>query len=97
VKAEEDKSRDGVAGQSPPRLALRPAEAAESLGCSRDFFDRHIAPELRWIRRGRLKFVAVAEIEDWLSRSAARTQWRRSQRLSASVRVTETPWKGIAN
>jgi hypothetical protein len=30
-------------------------------------------PELRWVRRGRLKFVAIAEIEDWLRRSAALT------------------------
>jgi len=55
------------------RLALRPAEAAEALSCSRDFFDEHIGPELRWIRRGRLKLVAIAELEDWMSRSAART------------------------
>lgn len=50
------------------RLALTPA-----LGCSRDFFDKHIGPELRWVRRGRLKFVAIAEMEDWLRRSAALT------------------------
>jgi hypothetical protein len=35
------------------RLALTPAEAARALGCSRDFFDKHIGPELRWVRRGR--------------------------------------------
>jgi len=55
------------------RLALRPHEAATALGCSRDFFDEHISPELRWVRRGRLKLVAIAELEDWLRRSAART------------------------
>jgi hypothetical protein len=55
------------------RLALTPTEAAQALGCSRDFFDKHIGPELRWVRRGRLKFVAIAEIEDWLRRSAALT------------------------
>jgi hypothetical protein len=63
--------RAGV--QAPLRLALTPTEAARALGCSRDFFDKHIAPELRWVRRGRLKFVAVAELEDWLRRSAALT------------------------
>src|SRR5262249_29886641 len=56
-----------------PPLALRPGEAAEALGCTRDFVDRHVGPELRWVRRGRLKFVAIAEIEDWLNRSAALT------------------------
>jgi excisionase family DNA binding protein len=54
-------------------MALRPDEAAESLGCSRDFFDEHIAPELRWVRRGRLKLVSIAEIERWLERESART------------------------
>jgi hypothetical protein len=57
----------------PVRLALTPTEAAVALGCSRDFFDKHIGSELRWVRRGRLKFVAIAELEDWLRRSAAFT------------------------
>ena len=35
----------------------------------RDFFDRHTGPELRWVTGGRLKFVVVSEIEDWLRRS----------------------------
>jgi hypothetical protein len=50
-----------------------PSEAAESLGCSRDFFEEHIGPELRWIRRGRLKLVSVAELDDCLKRSATST------------------------
>jgi hypothetical protein len=37
------------------RLALTPTEAAQALGRSGDFFDKHIGPELRWVRRGRLK------------------------------------------
>jgi excisionase family DNA binding protein len=56
-----------------PRLALRPEEAAEALGVSRDFFDDHIAHELRWIRRGRLKLVSVSELERWLQANGART------------------------
>jgi hypothetical protein len=59
--------------RTPPRLALRPAEAAQALGCSRDFFDEHIGPNLRWIRRGRLKFVAISELEDWLRKNAVLT------------------------
>jgi excisionase family DNA binding protein len=54
-----------------PRLALRPEEAASALGVSLDYFHKHISPELRWVRRGRLKLVAVAELERWLERSGA--------------------------
>jgi hypothetical protein len=43
------------------RLALRPAEAASSLGVQSGFFDQNIPSELRWGRRGLLKLVAVAE------------------------------------
>ena len=35
-----------------PRLAVKPDEAAEMLGVSRDYFDEHIKPELRIVRRG---------------------------------------------
>ena len=56
-----------------PRLALSPNEAATSLGVSRDYFDEHVGLELRWIRRGRRKFVPIRELEQWLERSAART------------------------
>lgn len=54
-------------------LALRPEQAAEALSVSRDFFDEHVAPDLRWVRRGRLKLVAVAELQRWLDASSART------------------------
>ena len=55
------------------RLAYSPDEAATALGVSRDYLDEHIAPELRWVRRGRRKFVAVRELEAWLDRAAALT------------------------
>jgi len=35
------------------RLALGLDEAAEALGCSRDYFDEHVRPEVRVVRRGR--------------------------------------------
>jgi hypothetical protein len=62
-----------VVVQPVPRLALRPDQAADALGVSRDYFDEHIASDLRWVRRGRCKLVAVRELEAWLERSAART------------------------
>jgi hypothetical protein len=55
------------------RLALVPAEAAASIGCSRDFFDEHVLPELRVVRRGRLIFVPVVELERWLDEASALT------------------------
>lgn len=56
----------------PPRLAYSPAEAARALGVSRDYFDRHVLPELRVVRRGRLRLIPVAELERWLVESACR-------------------------
>lgn len=56
-----------------PRLALSPEEAAEALGCSRDFFDKHVLPELRVVRRGRKVLIPVAELERWLARESAFT------------------------
>ena len=55
-----------------PRLALSLDEAAAALGCSRDYFDEHVRPELRVVRRGRRVLVAVAEVSRWLDTAAAR-------------------------
>ena len=55
------------------RLALSKAEAAEAIGCSVDFLEDHVLHELRVVRRGRRIFIAVAELERWLDRSAALT------------------------
>jgi hypothetical protein len=54
-----------------PRLALTAMEAPRALGVSHDFFREHIANELRWVRRGRKKLVAVSELERWLGEHAA--------------------------
>lgn len=56
-----------------PRLALSIGEAAASLGVSADYFAEHVAPDLRMVRRGRKRLVAVAELERWLERHASRT------------------------
>lgn len=55
-----------------PRLALSPDEAAATLGVSRDYFDEHVAHELRIVRRGRRRLVPVRELEQWLDREASR-------------------------
>ena len=53
------------------RLTLTPQEAAESLGVSRDFFDEHVKPDLRVVRRGRLVLVPVRELERWVEENSA--------------------------
>jgi hypothetical protein len=53
-----------------PRLALRVEEAAAALGVSDDYFRAQIAHELRWTRRGRIKVVAITELQRWLDETA---------------------------
>ncbi len=53
------------------RLTLSPADAAAALGVSRDFFDAHVKPDLRVVRRGRLVLVPVRELERWVDVNAA--------------------------
>lgn len=53
-----------------PRLSLSKQEAADALGVSIDFFDEHIAHELRMVRRGRRRLIPVRELERWLDRHA---------------------------
>jgi hypothetical protein len=52
--------------------------AAAAAGASRarlsvDSFKRHVQPELRLVRFGRLRLVPVRELETFLERHAART------------------------
>jgi hypothetical protein len=55
-----------------PRVAFKVGEAAHVLGVSEDFFSTHIAPELRCVRRGRLKLFALRELERWMDENASR-------------------------
>ena len=61
------------AGRVVPRVALTPAEAAEAIGCSAEFFREHVDHELRWIRRGRKRFVPLLELERWAESNAEAT------------------------
>jgi hypothetical protein len=49
-----------------PRLAVSIAEACGALGVSHDFWHEHIAADIRIIRRGRRKLVALDELRRWL-------------------------------
>lgn len=53
-----------------PRVALSRQEAAIALGMSLDSFERHVQPELRLIRRGKLRLVPLAELERWAIENA---------------------------
>ena len=56
-----------------PRVALTREEAAAALGMSLDSFERHVQPDLRLIRRGKLRLVPVSELVRWADGAAERT------------------------
>lgn len=58
---------------APGRLAMTRAEAARALGVSINSFERHVQPELRIVRRGKLRLIPVREIERWLEENAEST------------------------
>jgi len=53
------------------RIALSRAEAAEALGISIDSFERYVQPEIRVIRRGRMRLIPYRELERWATENAA--------------------------
>jgi hypothetical protein len=55
-----------------PRLALTREEAAAAVGMSLDSFERHVQPDLRLLRLGRLRLVPVRELERWAEEHASR-------------------------
>jgi excisionase family DNA binding protein len=55
-----------------PRVCLTVPEAAASLGVGLDFFNEHVRPELRVIRRGSKRLVPVQELERWAGENAER-------------------------
>lgn len=60
--------RDAESG----RIALSKVEAAEALGVSVDHLERHVLPDLRIVRSGRLRLIPVEELRRWLSENAGR-------------------------
>jgi hypothetical protein len=70
-----------------PRVALTREEAAAALGMSLDSFERHVQPELRLIRRGKLRLIPVAELHRWADSAAERTSRERPVLPIPSTRV----------
>jgi excisionase family DNA binding protein len=52
------------------RLAFSKSEAAQALGVSVDFLEKHVMHELRIVRRGRRRLIPVRELERWLDANA---------------------------
>jgi hypothetical protein len=55
-----------------PRLALSVEEACAALGVSWDFWQANIASEVKLVRRGRKKLIAVSALQEWLDANAER-------------------------
>lgn len=56
-----------------PRFALTRTEAAAALGMSVDSFERFVQPDVKLVRRGRLRLVPTTELERWVERNASAT------------------------
>jgi hypothetical protein len=67
------RSEGSTRASGTPRLAVTRAEAARALGMSVNSFERHVQPELRIVRRGKLRLIPVREIERWLEVNAEST------------------------
>ncbi len=61
-----------MTGRPVPRIALRPDEAADSIGLSRATFYERVLPELRTMLVGRSRLVPVVELERWVERESRR-------------------------
>jgi hypothetical protein len=58
---------------STPPIAVTREKAAEMVGMSVDSFERYVQPEIRLIRKGKLRLVPVDELRRWCEANAERT------------------------
>jgi len=72
------------------RVLVSKEDAARMLAMSIDHFERHVQPDLRLVRSGRLVRVPVDELHRWADRSAAHTLQGGVTRVSATRRSAET-------
>jgi hypothetical protein len=80
----------------PTRLALTRAEAAAAIGVSVDSFERYVQPELRLVRRGRLRLVPVRELERAGLIAQLRGRWNKgSPRPGVPTQRSAYTWPGL--
>lgn len=48
------------------QMAMNKTSAARALGVSVEFFDEHIAGEIKCVRRGRRRLYATKDLAQWL-------------------------------
>jgi hypothetical protein len=72
-----------------PRIALTREEAARAIGMSLTSFEIHVQPEIRLIRRGKLRLVPVRELTRWADTPSSRLPGGTVRR-----RVNATPSMG---
>lgn len=65
-------SRDRALSRTPHRLALSKPTAAAALDMSVNSFERHVQPDLRVVRLGKLRLFPVEELERWLRENSER-------------------------
>jgi hypothetical protein len=65
-------SATGEQARRTPTLALSVEEACAALGVSWDLWREHVAPEVRIVRLGRRKLIAVRELERFLDEHGER-------------------------
>jgi hypothetical protein len=58
---------------STPPIAVAREVAAEMVGMSVDSFERYVQPEVKLIRKGKLRLVPVEELRRWAEANAERT------------------------
>jgi hypothetical protein len=59
-------------GATGPHFALSREAAAAAMGMSLDSFERYVQPDVRLVRRGRMRLVPPAELERWVEVNAER-------------------------
>jgi hypothetical protein len=67
------RSRGDVELAPVPRVALTREEVAAAIGISVDSFARHLQPDVRMVRLGKLRLVPVIELERWAEEQAEST------------------------